>query len=189
MVGYMVSSVKKNIYKILKLCLWLVLGVAAGCLLPTLFSADTKEIADKISAGILSGLQGGAELHRVCFWGEFLPYALIVAVLWLTGGGRFGAFPAMTALFVYGVLWGIGINIVFALSFAYGMLVFLLCILPGNLMIAGALILIIIITGEQNGGFAGYSYSFIAPLLMVLAGCWYLVFGGPFLLNFVIKLI
>ena len=189
MLRYIFSDFRNDFPKILKPCLLFVLAVLAGCLLPSLFSADTKALAGDISGQLLAGIQGKSQLNRICFWGEFLPYGLLVLVLWLSGGGRFGIIPATATLLGFGLLWGIGINLVFSMGFAYGILVFLICMLPGNLLIAAAFVLIIIIILRQDHNYLRYSYDFLVPLVMVFAACWYLVFAGPHLLNLVIKLI
>ena len=183
------NNLRLNYLQLAKLGAIMLIAVMVGLLVPSLFSADTAEYVQKISDHLLSCLTGKAEFVYSGFVKNLLLYGSILLLLWLIGFGGIAVLPAIAIMLSYGILLGIGINIVFSLGFGYGVLLFVLNMLPANLLIAVALILAVnhIMTG--SGSFSDYTAGFAVSLILLVIACWYFSFAGPFLLNLFIKLI
>lgn len=189
MVRGLVKLLKNNYQEQLKLWLIFAIAVIVGALLPSVFSAETKEIIDEITDMLNACLGGTQDFCYVGFWHIFLFYGIILGLLWLVGFNRIAAVPSLAALLGFGVLLGISVNIVFSPGFAYGMMLLILSILPGNLLIAAALVLAVANIMQGSHSFSEYSYGFLLPLILVIVACWYMTWAGPLLLDFFISLI
>ena len=183
------NNFRINYHQLSKLGAIMLIAVLVGLLVPSLFSADTAEYVQKVSDHLLSCLTGKDELIYSGFVKNLLIYGFILLLMWLMGFGGIAVVPAIAIMLGYGVLLGIGISIVFSLGFGYGVLLFVLNMLPGNLLIAAALILAVnnIMTGSDS--FSDYTAGFVVSLILLVIACWYFSFAGPFLLNLFIKLI
>ncbi|MGI5825311.1 MAG: hypothetical protein ACOX7J_07055 [Bacillota bacterium] len=189
MVQDMISAVRNDYWQIMKLGALFAASVIVGSMTPSLFSEETRAFMADLSEQLLAGIQGSAELTASGFLSVFIVYAVIMLVLWMAGGSRIGAAAGVAVLLGFGIILGIGLNIVFSLGFAYGVLLFVLSMLPGDALIAVAFILAINNIGRGSGNFLNYTYGFLPSLILIFVACWYLSFAGPFLLNFVISLI
>lgn len=189
MVRDMISEMRKDYIFIMKIGIFFLFVVIIGILVPSVFPEDLKNYIADINELLLSGLQGNTELSVVGFLRIFCMYMFFILILWLTGSSRLGMFTALGILIILGLIFGIGINIIFSLGFAYGMLLFLTSMLLGYLLISSAFILVVYHIHKEKKDLLNYSYGFVLPIILIFVACWYLVFAGPLILDFILNLI
>lgn len=184
-----IDNIIKDYFSIIKITAVLLLAVLAGCLLPHFFNEETVAYLKEINSWLTACLQGKETFVYSGFFNNVLSYGGILIFLWLIGCNRISAIPSVLVLVGYGLLGGIVLKTVFSLGFAYGILLFVLNILPGNIFIS--LGLIFQVNNNLNGvnGFAQHTYCFFISCLSVIFGCFYISFAGPKLLNVFLNLI
>lgn len=189
MVWGFVNTLKNNYREQLKLWLIFIIAVMVGALLPSVFSEETKEFIAEITETLSACLGGTQDFRYAGFVSSFLPYGVILAVLWLVGFNKIAVAPSLMILLGFGVLLGISVNIVFTLGFAYGVLLLILNLLPADFLIAAALVMAVANIMQGSRSFSEYSSGFVLPVVLVVVACWYMTWAGPLLLNFFINLI
>ena len=189
MVQSIFEDIAKNYYSIIKITFILIVAVLAGVLLPQLFSEEIVSYMDEISNWLMQCLQGKETFVYSGFVNNVLLYGSILVFLWLIGCNMIAVIPSIFVLAIYGLLEGIVFKIVFSLGFAYGILLFLLNILPANLLISFGFILQVSSNLSVDKSFSRHSTCFFLSFILIISGCFYLTFIGPKLLEIFLNFI
>lgn len=189
MVQQTMSALRNHETFLLKAVFFFVMAVAVGVLLPTVLPADMLEGLRDTAGRLQESLRQPEQLVPMDFFSLLMGYGCGLFLLWLSGGSRLGTAPAFFLLLGYGCLLGITLRIVFSLGFAYGILIFLIAMLPGNFLILLSFLLAFLPILHQEEDFLRYTCGFLPSLLCVCLAAIYWALLGPLLFKEIIGLI
>ncbi len=189
MVQQTISTLKNHETFLLKAVLCFAIAVVIGVFLPTVLPLGAVSVLRDTAAQLQEALKQPEQLVPLDFFSVLIGYGCGLLLLWLSGGSRLGTLPAFFLLLCYGCLLGVALRIVFSLGFAYGVLIFLLSMLPGNFLILLAVLFAFLPILRQEEDFLRYTCGFLPSLLCVFFAGIYWAFIGPVLFQGIMRLI